>query len=58
MASLFSITKESFLSVDSIENVAWKLVFNFQRILYEKESEDVCMLIWIDFNSFAITYLI
>ena len=40
--------------------VAWKLVpalFNFQRILCKKESEEVCMLIWTNFDSSAITYL-
>ena len=31
--------------------------FNIQRILCKKESEEVLMLIWIDFNSFTITYL-
>ena len=28
--------------------------FNFQRILYKKESEEVSMLIWTNFDSFAI----
>ena len=28
--------------------------FNFQRILYKEESEEVYMLIWTNFNSFAI----
>ena len=32
-----------------MKNVAWKLV---------SESEQVCMLIWTNFDSFAITYLI
>ena len=37
------------------ENVA---LFNFHRILCEKDFLDVCMLIWINFDSFAMTYLI
>ena len=31
---------------------------NFQRILCKKESEEVCMPIWTNVDSFAITYLI
>ena len=31
--------------------------FSFQRILCKKESEEVCKLIWINFDSFPITYL-
>ena len=31
--------------------------FNFQIILCKMESEEVSMLIWINFDSFAITYL-
>ena len=46
-----------------MKNVAWKLVpspFNFQRILYKKESEEVwmCMLILTNFDIFAITHLL
>ena len=55
------ITKQKNLSKDSVKNLAWKLVpspFNFQRILSKKESEEVCMLIWTNFDSFAVTYLI
>ena len=29
-------------------------LFNFQRILCKKESEEVSMLIWTNFDSFAI----
>ena len=29
-------------------------LFNFQTILCKKESEEVSMLIWTNFNSFAI----
>ena len=36
----------------------FQTLFNFQRILYEKESEEASMLIWTTFDSFAITYLI
>ena len=44
-----------------MKNVAWKLVpdffFYFQRILCKKGSEEVCVLIWTNFYSFANTYL-
>ena len=42
-----------------MKNVAWKLVsgpFNFQGILCKNDSKEVSMLIWKDFESFAITY--
>ena len=40
-----------------MKNVAWKLVlFNFQRILCKNDSKEVSMLIWTDFEIFAITY--
>ena len=32
-------------------------LFNFQRILCKKESEEACKLIWTNFDSFAVTYL-
>ena len=44
-----------------MKNLAWKLVpspFNFQRILCKKESEEVCMLILTNFDSFATPYVI
>ena len=44
-----------------MENMAWKIVpgpFNFQRILSKKESNKASMLIWANFDSFGITYLI
>ena len=43
-----------------MKNVTWKLVpglFNFQRILYKKESKEVCMLIWANFGNFAMTFI-
>ena len=43
-----------------MKNVAWKLVpghFNFQRILCKNESEQASILIWTNFDSFAIIYL-
>ena len=43
-------------SKNSMKNVAWKLKI-FQKFLRKKESEDICMLIWTNFNSLAITYL-
>ena len=41
--------------------IIWKLVsglFNCQRNLCKKESDEASMLIWTNFDSFAITYLI
>ena len=32
--------------------------FNFQRILCKKEPEKASMLIWTNFDSFAVIYLI
>ena len=49
------------LSKTSTKNVAWKLVpgpFNFQGTLSKKDSVEVSMLIWTNFDRFAITYLI
>ena len=31
--------------------------FDFQGILCKKDSEEISMLIWKNFNSFAITYM-
>ena len=50
-----------FLSKSYMKNVAWKLapgLFDFHIILCKKDSEEVSMLIWTNFDSFAITYLI
>ena len=61
LASLCNITKENFLSKNYVKDMAWKLVlafFNFQRILCKLEPEEVCVLIWTNFDSFANTYLI
>ena len=43
-----------------MKNEAWKLVLgpNFPGILCKKESEEVSVLIWTNFDSFANTYLI
>ena len=44
-----------------MKNVAWKLfpdIFNFKRILCQKESEEVSMLIWTKFYGSANTYQI
>ena len=38
-----------------MKNVAWTLV---QRILCKKESEEGSMLIWTNFDSFAIEYVL
>ena len=43
-----------------MENVTWKLVpgpLNLQRNLCKKVSEEVCVLIWTNLDSFANTYL-
>ena len=32
--------------------------FNFQKIFCKKESEEACMIIWANFDSFAFTHLI
>ena len=36
----------------------FQALFNFQRILCKKESEEVSVLIWTNFDSFATKYLI
>ena len=36
----------------------FKVFFDFQRMLCKKESEEVCVRIWTNFDSFADTYLI
>ena len=44
-----------------MKNVAWALVpgpINFQRILCKKESEEASMLVWTNFDSFTIEYVI
>ena len=53
--------KEKKLSKTSMKNVAWKLVqplFNFNKSIVKKEPEEVNVLIWTTFDSFANTYLI
>ena len=59
--SLCSITKENFLSENFMKNVTWKLFpgpFYFSKNPLKKECEEVCMQIWTNFNSSAITCLI
>ena len=34
----------------------FQALFNFPRILCKKDSKEVSMLIWTDFENFAITY--
>ena len=36
----------------------FQALFNFQGIPCKKESEEVIVLIWTNFDKFAITYLI
>ena len=36
----------------------FQALFNFRRILCKKDSEEGSMLIWTNFDSFAIAYLI
>ena len=52
--SQFMHTKENFLSKNSMENIS----LNSKRILCKKKSKEICMLIWTNFDSFAIAYLI
>ena len=33
----------------------FQALFNFQRSLCKKESEEICMLMWTNFGSFAVT---
>ena len=45
-----------------MKNVTWKLIpgsfLIFKESYVKKESEEVCVLIWKNFNSFANIYLI
>ena len=44
-----------------MKNVAWKLVMgplNFLKTYCKMESEEVCMMIWTNADTFAFTYLI
>ena len=57
---VYAISQNIFLSKNTIKNVIWKLVpgpFYFQRILCKKDSVKVSMLIWTNFDIFAIIYL-
>ena len=36
----------------------FQALFNFQRILFKKKSEEVYMMILTDFDNFAIAYVI
>ena len=36
----------------------FQALFDFERILCKKDSEKVSMMIWTNFDSFAIIYLI
>ena len=60
MATLCNITKENFLAKNSIEKCGLETSSSAFLILKEslvkKESEGASMLIWTNFNSFAITY--
>ena len=40
------------------EKYGLEALFNFHRILCEKDSVEVSMLIWINFDRFAVTYVI
>ena len=58
LASWRNITIENFCQKILLKNVTWKLIpGNFQRIFCKMESEEVCILIWTNFDSFTITYL-
>ena len=57
---LFTINNKS-TRESSMKNVAWnrsRLFFIFKESSVKKESKEVCMLIWIYFDIFAVTYLI
>ena len=57
---LCKITKQYFYK-KFYKKMAWKLLpqpfLNFQRSLCKKESGEANMLIWTNFDSFAIKYL-
>ena len=36
----------------------FQALFNFQKILCKKDSKEGSMLIWTNFDSFVLTYLI
>ena len=36
----------------------FQALFNFQRILCNKDPEELSLVIWTNYNSFAVTYLI
>ena len=60
LAILCNITKEN-LYQKNLQKI-WQgnllqALFNFQRIFCKKKSDEVCMLIWINFDSFAILRL-
>ena len=60
-ACLSNIEKETFLSKQHMKmwpGNLFQTLFNFQGILCKKESEEVSVLIWTNFDSFANTYLI
>ena len=55
------VLKNIFFIRKLYEDMAWKLVpgpFYFQQILCKTDSEEVSMLMWTNFDGFAITYLI
>ena len=60
LVSLGKITK------GNLSKKIWKMcpehyfqaLFNFQRILCKKESEEATMLIWTNFDSYVIEYVI
>ena len=59
---VYIITQDNFF----YHKILWKMwsgnkfqaLFSFQRILCKKESEEASMLIWTNFDSFAIAYVI
>ena len=52
-----TLLKKNFYPKNPKKNYS-QAVFNFQRVLCEKESEEVWMPDWTNVNNFVITYLL
>ena len=59
VASFCNITKEKSLSeIIRKGDLETQTLFNFRRILCKKESEEVRIVIWTNFDGFTLTCLI
>ena len=60
--SIYAILQNNLFYVKILQNMwpgnKFQALFNFQRILCEEDSVEVSMLIWTNFDRFAITNLI